>query len=154
MSDLSELYQEIILDHYKSPRNFHDMPFATQQANGANPLCGDKLTVYVKITPEGLIEDVSFKGSGCAISKASASLMTTQIKGKTIAQARELFNQVHQMLTGNRACPPPSDVSLGKLQVLAGVCEFPVRVKCATLAWHTLSAALDKQQTIVSSDKD
>jgi nitrogen fixation NifU-like protein len=144
MSDLSELYQEIILDHYKAPRNFRELPAPTHAADGANPLCGDKLTVYLKVSPAGVIEEITFKGSGCAISKASASLMTTQLKGKTVAQADELFHAVHNLLTGNRECPP-AHAELGKLQVLAGVCEFPVRVKCATLAWHTLQAALHRQ---------
>jgi nitrogen fixation protein NifU and related proteins len=152
MSELTELYQEIILDHYKSPRNFRELEAPTHAADGANPLCGDKLRVYVKVNEAGVIEDVSFKGSGCAISKASASLMTTQIKGKTVAEAEELFHLVHEMLTGHQPCPPHNP-SLGKLQVLAGVCEFPVRVKCATLAWHTLHAALKHQPAPASTEK-
>lgn len=145
MSDLLELYQEVILDHFKNPRNCHSMPEATHHAKGTNPLCGDKIDIYVKLDGDRKIEDISFEGSGCAISKASASLMTNSLKGKTIEEAEELFQRVHNMLTGKTECPP-RDGNLGKLQVLAGVCEFPVRVKCATLAWHAFNAALAEKQ--------
>jgi nitrogen fixation NifU-like protein len=140
MSDLSELYQEVILDHNRRPRNFGTMDGATQSANGHNPLCGDKLKVYLKVDADR-IEDVKFEGSGCAISKASASLMTDAIKGHTVAEVDALFDRVHRMLT----TPTDQDVDIsevGKLAVLSGVREFPVRVKCASLAWHTLKAAL------------
>jgi nitrogen fixation NifU-like protein len=140
MSDLRELYQEVILDHNKHPRNFGELEDADRQADGFNPLCGDRLVVYVKLD-EGVITDVHFVGSGCAISKASASLMTDAVKGKTIAEARELFDRFHKMITDESGA---SDVvELGKLAVLAGVRDYPTRVKCASLAWHTLRAAVE-----------
>lgn len=150
MSDLSELYQEVILDHFKKPRNFREMDNATHDAEGQNPMCGDKIKIYVHLNDDGTIDDVSFLGSGCAISKASASLMTTQVKGKTPAEVSELFDHVHKMLTGEQECPPAE--TLGKLRVLSGVCEFPVRVKCATLAWHALHAALKDKEEPVSTE--
>jgi nitrogen fixation NifU-like protein len=140
MSELDELYQEVILDHNKSPRNFHAMAGANRKAQGYNPLCGDQVTVYVKLQ-EGTIEDISFQGSGCAISKASASLMTSELKGKTEAQAQELFENVHKMLTGECDSSDSTD-RVGKLAILSGVCKFPARVKCASLAWHTVNSAL------------
>ena len=140
MSDLRELYQEVILDHNKRPRNFHKLEGANQTAEGYNPLCGDQITVSLRLEDD-VIKDISFQGSGCAISKASASLMTTSVKGKTQAEAEVLFDRVHTMLTGERdTTVDPHE--LGKLAVLSGVCEFPARVKCASLAWHTLRAAL------------
>jgi nitrogen fixation protein NifU and related proteins len=138
MSELTDLYQEVILDHNRRPRNFRalDQPSRTQE--GYNPLCGDRLTVYVKLAGD-VIEDVSFQGTGCAISKASASLMTDALKGKTIVQAREIFDQFHEMVTS----PPDTPAAdLGKLSVLSGVREYPTRIKCASLAWHTLKAAV------------
>jgi nitrogen fixation protein NifU and related proteins len=138
MSDLDELYQQVILDHNKSPRNFRTIEDASHKAEGYNPLCGDQVTVYVKLEG-GVIQDVAFQGSGCAISKASASIMTAELKGKTRAQAKELFENVHKMLTGD----PDSADRLGKLVILSGVCKFPARVKCATLAWHTVNTALN-----------
>ena len=142
MSDLSDLYQEVILDHNRRPRNFHAMADASHQAEGFNPLCGDRLTLYVKIDA-GRIADLSFEGSGCAISKASASLMTDALKGRTVDEALALFERFHQMVT----TPPEQPVEdMGKLSALAGVREFPVRVKCASLAWHTLKAAMLRQQ--------
>ena len=146
--DLRELYQEIIIDHNRNPRNHHAMDDANTQANGFNPLCGDKLTVYAKLD-QGVIVDLSFVGCGCAISQASASLMTDALKGKTITEAHDLFHRVHQMLTVDE------EVSLGnmdKLTVLAGVKAFPARVKCATLAWHTLEAALNKDPSVVKTE--
>jgi nitrogen fixation NifU-like protein len=140
MSDLSELYQEVILDHNRRPRNFGAMADATHVAHGHNPLCGDKLTLYAKVDGDR-IAAISFDGSGCAISKASASLMTDAVKGHTIAEATELFEHVHAMVTAPMD-RPVDDPHLGKMAVLAGVREFPVRVKCASLAWHTLVAAL------------
>lgn len=140
MQDLHDLYQEVILDHNKRPRNFGPLPDATQSAKGHNPLCGDKLTLSLKIEGDR-IEKVSFEGSGCAISKASASLMTDAIKGRTIDEATRLFDLFHQMVT-TPIDQPIDEEAVGKLAVLGGVREFPARVKCASLAWHTLKAAL------------
>jgi nitrogen fixation NifU-like protein len=142
MSDLSDLYQEVILDHNKRPRNFGVLDAPTHHAEGYNPLCGDRLKLFVKVDGE-TISDVRFEGSGCAISKASASLMTDALKGHSVAEARQLFERFHRMVT----TPPDLPVEdLGKLSVLAGVREFPVRVKCASLAWHTLKAALEREE--------
>lgn len=141
MSDISELYQQVILDHNKKPRNFRDMEGATAEAEGYNPLCGDQLKLYVKVDDQGTIEDVSFVGSGCAISKASASMLTVNLKGKTIAEARELFEEFHRLVTGE--LDPESENHLGRLRIFAGVSEYPARVKCASLAWHTLRGALE-----------
>jgi nitrogen fixation NifU-like protein len=135
--DLRELYQEVIFDHNRKPRNFRAMPDADHVADGHNPLCGDQLTVYLRIE-NGVIADVSFEGHGCAISKSSASLMTEAVKGKSIDEVEALFRDFHALLTD----VPPAGRDFGKLQVLAGVREFPARVKCATLAWHTLHNAL------------
>lgn len=149
MMDLRELYQEIIIDHNQNPRNHHPMEQATCQARGFNPLCGDKLTVYLKIAQEK-VQDVSFVGCGCAISQASASLMTEAVLGKTVQEAHELFKRFHTMLT----CDEPSEkLSLDKLTVLAGVRAFPARVKCATLAWHTLEAALNKEDALINTER-
>lgn len=145
--DLRELYQEVIIDHNRNPRNHHSMDDATTQANGFNPLCGDKLTVYAKLN-EGMVVDLSFVGCGCAISQASASLMTDALKGKSIIEAHQLFQRVHEMLTVDDAQPS----SIDKLTVLAGVKAFPARVKCATLAWHTLEAALNKESAVVKTE--
>jgi len=141
MADLNDLYQEVILDHNRRPRNFHAIAGATYSAEGFNPLCGDRLTVYVQVDGDR-ITDVAFEGSGCAISKASASLMTEAVKGKTLAEARALFERFHQMVT---AAPEQEPEDLGKLCALAGVREFPIRVKCASLAWHTLKAACARE---------
>jgi nitrogen fixation protein NifU and related proteins len=138
MNGLQELYQEVILDHNRRPRNFRAIPGGIRQ-EGYNPLCGDRLVVYVTVA-DGVVTDASFEGSGCAISKASASLMTEALRGQPIAKARELFADFHEMLTSSTS-PPPA--ALGKLSVLAGVREFPTRVKCASLAWHAVKAALD-----------
>jgi nitrogen fixation NifU-like protein len=140
--DLNDLYQEVILDHNRRPRNFHAMADASHHAEGFNPLCGDRLTLYLKIEANR-ITDLSFEGSGCAISKASASLMTDALKGRTVAEATALFERFHAMVT-TPADQPVED--LGKLSALAGVREFPVRVKCASLAWHTLKAAMAQQE--------
>jgi len=148
MMELRELYQEIIIDHNRNPRNHREMVNATRHAIGLNPLCGDKLTVYLRIS-DGVIKDVSFLGCGCAISQASASLMTDAILGKTIDEAHELFERFHTMLTHDGDIPL---LSLDKLSVLAGVRMFPARVKCATLAWHTLEAALKKEDVTVSTE--
>jgi nitrogen fixation NifU-like protein len=142
MSELGDLYQEVILDHNKQPG-------ATSSAEGYNPLCGDHLTVYLKVE-DGVIRDISFEGSGCAISKASASLMTTSVKGKSAADAAKLFEDFHKLVTGtDRSADAPA---LGKLAVFAGVREFPTRVKCASLAWHTLHAALEGRQQAVATE--
>ena len=144
MSDLSDLYQEVILDHNRRPRNFRTLEAPSHTAEGYNPLCGDRLHVFLRLE-EGVVADVAFQGSGCAISKASASLMTDAIKGRPVAEVRDLFERFHRMVT----TPPDQTVeNLGKLSVLAGVREFPVRVKCASLAWHTLKAALDRETTV------
>jgi nitrogen fixation NifU-like protein len=137
MSDLGELYQEVILDHNRRPRNFRAIGDATRQ-EGYNPLCGDRLTLFVKLDGDR-ITDLAFQGSGCAISKASASLMTEALKGKTVAEARDLFAKFHEMVTSAPDTPAPD---LGKLSVLSGVREYPTRVKCASLAWHTMKAAV------------
>jgi nitrogen fixation NifU-like protein len=144
MSELSDLYQEVILDHNKRPRNFRALDNANRTAEGYNPLCGDRLSLSLRID-DGIVTDAAFQGSGCAISKASASLMTDSIKGQPVADVRDLFRRFHTMVT----TPPEQAVEdLGKLSVLAGVREFPVRVKCASLAWQTLKAALDKEPLI------
>jgi len=141
MSDLSELYQEVILDHNKRPRNYRVLEAPSHRAEGYNPLCGDRLSLFLSVEGD-VITDVGFQGSGCAISKASASLMTDALKGRPVSEARELFDRFHRMVT----TPPDQPVEdLGKLSVLSGVREFPVRVKCASLAWHTLKAALQRE---------
>jgi len=140
MAELDDLYQEVILDHNKSPRNFRAMAGANRKAEGYNPLCGDQVTVFA-LVEEGVIRDISFQGSGCAISKASASLMTAELKGKPESAAQALFENVHKMLTGEPGAEQASE-KVGKLRILSGVCKFPARVKCASLAWHTVSAAL------------
>ena len=144
MSDLRELYQEVILDHNKRPRNFRTIEHPTRTARGHNPLCGDRLTLYLQVTGD-TITDMSFEGAGCAISKASASMMTDALKGRTVAEANALFARFHQMVT----TPPDQPVEdMGKLSSLAGVREFPVRVKCASLAWHTLKAAMAQKPRV------
>ena len=150
MSDLRDLYQEVILDHTKNPRNFHKMDAATNSARGHNPLCGDKLVVYLKLEND-TVKDISFEGSGCAISTASASMMTESLKGKTKRQAEALFQRFHELVTG-KSESAEAEPALGKLAVFSGVREFPVRVKCATLSWHTLRAALESHQTAVSTE--
>jgi nitrogen fixation NifU-like protein len=138
MVDLQELYQQVILDHNRAPRNFHEIPDANRTADGDNPLCGDQITLWVKLAGD-VIEDVGFQGKGCAISQASASLMTTVVKGKTVAEAERLFERFHAMVAGSGEADRGE---LGKLLAFAGVREFPSRVKCANLPWHTLHAAL------------
>lgn len=141
MSELTDLYQEVILDHNRRPRNFGAMADATTVANGHNPLCGDRLKLYLRLDGDRIV-NIMFEGSGCAISKSSASLMTDALKGRSIAEAQDLFQRFHQMVTAPMD-EPVDEAGVGKLAVLAGVREFPVRVKCASLAWHTLKAALD-----------
>jgi len=149
MPDLRELYQELILEHSKNPRNFRVMEGADRSIEGFNPLCGDHFTVYLKMEGD-LIKDVSFQGAGCAISKSSASVMTQALKGKTRAQAEAMFNAFHDMVTGKSTTNKTE--SLGKLAVFSGVSEFPLRVKCATLAWHAVHAALAGQQEPVTTE--
>jgi len=146
MSELSELYQQVILDHNKKPRNFHKLEAANRSAEGFNPLCGDQLNVYLQIEDDR-IKDVSFEGSGCAISKASASMMTQAVKGKTKPEIEELFGEFHRMVTGDLDAESDPN-KLGRLKIFAGVREFPVRVKCATLSWHTMRAALQNQNKV------
>ena len=149
MSDLRELYQEVILDHSRRPKNVGVLPGADHTAEGYNPLCGDRLSVSLKMDGD-VITDVRFQGSGCAISRASASLMTDSVKGKSVPEVQRLFEQFRQMVTGETD-PPPMD-ALGKLKVFAGVRAYPTRVKCATLAWHTLRAAVEASDTLVSTE--
>jgi len=144
MSYTSDLYQQVILDHNKNPRNFREMDGAVDSCDGRNTSCGDELTVYVKVSGDSVITDVSFTGSGCAISKASASLMTSSVKGKTVDEARIMFKEFHQMVLGEFE-PSDSEHHLGKLTIFLGVREYPARTKCASLSWHTLVCALDKE---------
>lgn len=146
MSELNDLYQEVILDHNKNPRNFREIEDATATADGNNPLCGDALRVYVEME-DGKVKDVAFKGSGCAISKASASMMTQAVKGKSKAEAEVLFDEFHKMVTGELDIEEDEN-HLGKLKIFAGVLEFPARVKCASLSWHTLHAALSGEEEV------
>jgi nitrogen fixation NifU-like protein len=146
MSELSELYQAVILDHNKKPRNFHKLENANRTAEGFNPLCGDQLHVYVQVEDDQ-VKDISFEGSGCAIWKASASMMTQAVKGKSKQEAEQLFDEFHRMVTG-KLDEETEENHLGRLKIFAGVRDFPVRVKCATLSWHTLHAALNNQDKI------
>ena len=149
MPDLSELYQQVILDHNRSPRNFRAIADPTHTAVGDNPVCGDKITVFVRVDGDR-IDDVSFQGKGCAISKASASIMTEALRGKTLQEAEALFRRFHATATGTEANPDVG--ALGKLAVFRGVSGFPARVKCATLSWHTFNAALDSKAETVSTE--
>ena len=149
MSDLRELYQQIILDHNRAPRNFKEVEGANRVADGDNPLCGDKFKLYLRLDND-VIEDIGFQGSGCAISKASASLMTSAVKGKTVGEAEEIFGEFHRMITGSEIGVDRK--ALGKLAVFSGVREFPARVKFASLLWHTLKAALDRADCVVSTE--
>jgi nitrogen fixation NifU-like protein len=149
MSGLSDLYQEILLEHNSKPRNFRKLDQASQSAEGYNPLCGDQITVYLDVA-DGVITDVGFQGTGCAISRASASMMTQSVKGQTLTQATEVFDAFHQMMT-----EPGADLDydmLGDLESLAGIIEFPTRIKCAILAWHTLRAALEGNADAVTTE--
>ena len=146
MSELSELYQQVILDHNKKPRNFRKLETANHTAEGYNPLCGDQLTVYLNLE-DNTVKEVAFEGSGCAISKAAASMMTQAVKGKSKAEVEHLFQEFHSMVTGELNEETEAN-SLGNLKIFAGVREFPVRVKCATLPWHTLHAALNKEAQV------
>jgi nitrogen fixation NifU-like protein len=146
MSELTDLYQQVILDHNKKPRNFRKLENANHSAEGYNPLCGDHLTVYLNLEDDS-VKDISFEGSGCAISKAAASMMTQAVKGKTKEEAERLFSEFHKMVTGESENGTEED-ELGNLMIFSGVREFPVRVKCATLAWHTLHAALNNEHRV------
>lgn len=149
MSDLRDLYQELILDHGKNPRNFRAKPDASHHAKGYNPLCGDQVEMYVVLDDVGVVTDVCFQGKGCAISTSSASLLTQALKGRSLVEARALFERFHELITGTA---PPDTEGLGKLVVFAGVRDYPNRAKCATLAWHTFLAAVDKKQEPVSTE--
>ncbi len=150
MSDLQDLYQELILDHNRRPRNRRALESPSAKAEGYNPLCGDRVTVFINVEDDK-VKDVTFEGSGCAISTASASLMTETLKGKTLDEAKLLFRRFHSLVTGD---PSEKDQGegLGKLEVFSGVCRYPARVKCATLAWHTVKSALDEQEDTVSTE--
>jgi nitrogen fixation NifU-like protein len=150
MADLRELYQQVVLDHNRSPRNFRVIPEATNTAEGTNPLCGDEIKLYV-VVKDGVLEDVAFQGSGCAISQASASLMTAAVKGKSREDAEELFRAFHAMVTSGPDVEPDRS-QLGKLAALGGVRQFPARVKCANLAWHTLHEALEGSGDPISTE--
>jgi nitrogen fixation NifU-like protein len=149
MSDLRELYQEVILDHHRRPRNYGAMDAPTGRAEGFNPLCGDRVTVYVRVDG-GRLADVTFEGSGCAISKASASIMTDSVKGRSIAESSAIFAAFQALVTG--ATSPGAGTDLGKLEVFAGVRDYPSRVKCATLAWHALQAAIQQRPETVTTE--
>ena len=149
MPDLRDLYQDVILEHSKAPRNYHELKTANHKAEGYNPLCGDRFTIYLDLQDDS-IHDIGFQGSGCAISKASASMMTQIVKGKSRAEVETLFDRFHKLVTGQPA--NGNQYELGKLTVFSGVSEFPVRVKCATLAWHTLRAAFEGKQEVVSTE--
>jgi nitrogen fixation NifU-like protein len=149
MGTLAALYQDLILDHNRSPRNYRPLPDANRKAAGHNPICGDRLTVWLRME-DGRVDDAAFQGSGCAISRASASLMTAAIKGKTRGEAEALYRRFHQLVTGT--LEPSETASLGKLAAFAGVSEFPTRVKCATLSWHALMAALEQPDSVVTTE--
>ena len=149
MSDLRELYQQVILDHNKNPRNYREMLSASRKVEGYNPLCGDHYTVFLDLDG-GIIRDVSFTGNGCAISKASASVMSSTVKGKTTEEAYRLFEVFHRLVTGDQGGLSANE--LGRLAAFSGVSEFPARVKCATLAWHTLNTALKGEEQVVTTE--
>ena len=150
MSNLEALYQEVILDHNRKPRNFREMDNADHKVEGRNPLCGDEITLWLKLDGDK-VGDVSFKGSGCAVSKSSASLMTAAVKGKTLAETRQLFDRFHDMITGKMS--ETERAAMGSLAALGGVSKFPLRVKCASLSWHALKSALDGKGEIVSTEQ-
>ncbi len=150
MLDVDDLYQELILDHNKSPRNRRRLESPDRTAKGYNPLCGDQVTVFIKIEND-IVREATFEGSGCAISTASASLMTESVKGKSLEDAKALFRRFHGMVTG-QVMETEEEIGLGKLEVFSGICRYPARVKCATLAWHTVNAALEKDDKTVSTE--
>lgn len=145
----TELYQQFILEHNKNPKNFKKLDNATHMAEGYNPLCGDHLTVYLHINDDNIIEDISFEGDGCAISKASTSMMTATLKGKPIDEAKDLFQQFHKLIIG-KLDPDKDEHTLGKLAVFSGIWHFPARVKCASLAWHTMNGAIEHKATVTT----
>jgi len=151
MSELRELYQQVILDHNKAPRNFGKLENANRDREGFNPLCGDHLHVYLRLTADDTIEGISFDGSGCAISRASASLMTEMLEGKPLAEAMDIFSRFHELVTAAPGVEVETS-GVGKLAVLAGVREFPMRVKCATLAWHTMKSAVEDDGSPVTTE--
>ena len=151
MVDLHELYQDVVMDHNLRPRNFRGLEGANRTREGFNPLCGDQITLYLNVE-DGLIADVGFQAAGCAISKASASMMTESVKGKSLEEATHIFESFHQMVTREPGADFDAD-GLGDLEALSGVCEFPVRIKCATLSWHTLRSALEGKDEVVSTEK-
>ena len=144
-----ELYQQVILEHNKKPKNFHKMDDATHKAEGYNPLCGDHLNVYLKLSDNDTIEEISFEGEGCAISKASSSMMTQSLKGKSVDEAKKLFKEFHNLIIGELN-PDKDQHSLGKLAIFSGIWHFPSRVKCASLCWHTMNGALDREKTVTT----
>ncbi len=148
-ADLQDLYQQVIVDHSKRPRNYRQIEGASRTVDGYNPLCGDKVTIFLKLDGD-VVKDISFQGSGCAISTASASLLTESLKGKTLSEAEALFESFHDLVTG--LAPSHAEAPLGKLEVFSGVCDYPTRVKCATLAWHTVRAALKGEDAPVSTE--
>ncbi len=150
MSELRDLYQELILDHSRRPRNRRRMDDADRRAEGYNPLCGDHVTIFLKLDGD-IVKEATFEGTGCAISTASASMMTESLKGKTLSEAKELFRKFHHLVTGDPV-ETSSGPGLGKLEVFSGVCQYPARVKCATLAWHTLEAAIENRPAPVSTE--
>jgi nitrogen fixation NifU-like protein len=150
MEGLRELYQEVILDHNKNPRNFHKLENANRKADGTNPLCGDHYTIYLKVEDDRVV-DIAFEGSGCAISKSSASIMSQEVKGKTVEEVEKIFQLFHKVVTGEADALDHLE-ELGKLAAFAGVAEFPVRVKCATLAWHAMHTALNSEEKEVSTE--
>ena len=152
MDDLRDLYQSVILDHNKAPRNFGELEDANRCAEGNNPLCGDKLILQLKLDNDERVLDIRFSGMGCAISTASASLMTESLKGKTLAEVKAIFDDFHNMVAGEELCEKSKQPSLGKLDVFSGVRQYPARVKCATLVWHTLNAALAKKNQTISTE--
>jgi nitrogen fixation NifU-like protein len=143
----TELYQQVILEHNKNPRNFKKLETATHSAEGYNPLCGDHLVVYLRVNSDNIIEETSFEGDGCAISKASSSMMTASLKGKSLKEAQDLFGQFHKLVTG-ALNPDKDDHTLGKLAIFSGIWHFPARVKCASLAWHTMNGAIEHKKTV------
>ncbi len=151
MSYSNELYQQVILDHNRKPRNFRAMEGFTHFCHGVNPLCGDDITIYLNVDTDGIIQDISFMGAGCAISKASSSLMTTHLKGKKVDESKVVFDEFHKMVLGEFD-PEKSEHHLGKLTLFLGVREFPSRIKCASLAWHTLIGALEKKSEGISTE--
>ena len=152
MADLRDLYQEVILEHSKTPRNYRELKTADHKAEGFNPLCGDRFTVFLEMDGDS-IKDIGFQGSGCAISKASASMMTQSLKGKTRAEADRLFAQFHSLVTGGNGVSA-NGTELGKLKVFSGVCKYPARVKCAILAWHAMQSALEGAQKPVTTEEE